>query len=152
MLIISIIFVAAGVLILRDPKQNPAVGYLGIAFFGLSIAVFVWRLIRPEILIVAPEGITWRSAFRTSHWQWSDLQSFRPYSPGLAGRSISKGLGFDFTDSYYARNKRPRDSTVKAIAGVEGSFGGGWELSAADLADVLNKARIKWAASVSRKT
>jgi hypothetical protein len=144
MLIISIIFVAAGVLVLKDPKQNPAVAYLSIAFFGLGIPLFAWRLIRPGIVIAAPEGITWRSTFRTSHWQWSDLQSIRPYSP--AGLSISKHLGFDFTDSYYARNKRLRRRTVKAITGVEGSLGGGWELSAADLADLLNKARIKWAA------
>jgi len=148
MLIISIIFVAAGVLILKDPKQDPMVGYLGIALFGLGIPIFVWRLIRPEILILAPDGITWRSAFRTSHWPWSELQSFRPYSP--AGQSM-KHLGFDFTDSYHTRNKHLR-RTVKAITGVEGSLGGGWELSAADLADLLNKARIKWAASQCRNT
>jgi hypothetical protein len=146
MLIISIVFVAAGVLILKEPSQNPAVGYLGIAFFGLGIPVFAWRLIRPDILIVAPEGITWRSALRTSHWQWSDVESFRPYSP--ADQTISKHLGFDFTDSYCAQNRQLRH-TVKAIAGVDGSLGGGWELGAVDLADLLNKARIRWAEAPS---
>jgi hypothetical protein len=150
MLIISITFVAAGVLILKDPNQNLAVGYLGIAFFGLGIPVFAWRLIRPDILIVAPEGITWRNALRTSHWQWNDVQSFRAYSP--AGRTLSKHLGFDFTDSSCAQTRRLRYG-VKAIAGVEGSVGGGWELGAADLADLLNQARIRWAgAPPSRRT
>jgi hypothetical protein len=148
MLIIGIVFVAASVLLLKSPNQNPALGWLGIAFFGLGVPVFAWRLIRPDTLIVAPDGITWRYAVRTNHWPWSDVQSFRPYSPG--GRTISKYLGFDFTDSYYAQNRLLRSEhthrrIVKTISGVEGSLGGGWELSAADLADLLNKARIQWA-------
>lgn len=150
MLIASMAFVAGSVLVLNDPNKSSAMGYLAIAFFGLGIPVFAWRLIRPDMLIVTPDGITWRHAFRTSHWQWSDVQSFRPYSP--ASGTISKHLGFDFTDSYHARNRRLRHA-AKAIAGVEGSLGGGWELSAADLADLLNKARIRWAgAPSSRRT
>jgi hypothetical protein len=140
----SFVLVASGVLILKAP-ESPAWGYLMIAFFGLGIPLFAWRLIRPDILIVAPGGITWRSAIRTSHWHWSDVQRFRPYSP--AGRTISKHLGFDFTDSYPAQNRQLRH-IAKAIAGVEGSLGGGWELSAADLADLLNKARIRWAGAL----
>jgi hypothetical protein len=31
------------------------------------------------------------------------------------------------------------------MTGVEGSLGTGWELSAADLAELLNKARARWA-------
>lgn len=149
MLIISMAFVAAGVVILQGPTQKPMLGYLGIAFFGLGIPIFAWRLIRPDTLIMAPNGITWRNGFRTSHWQWSDLQSFRAYLP--APRTTSKHLGFDFTDSYYAQNRQLRNK-VKAMTGVEGSFGGDWELSATDLADLLNKARIRWAGPPSRKT
>jgi hypothetical protein len=56
---------------------------------------------------------------------------------------VSKHLGFDFTESYRARTGR-FGHTVKAMTSVDGSFGGGWELSAADLADLLNKARARW--------
>jgi hypothetical protein len=140
MLIISIVFV---LLILKIPNRNPTVSYLGIAFFGLGIPFSAWRFIRPDILIVAPEGITWRSALRTAHWQWSDVQSFRPYSPGRR-RTVSKHLGFDFTESYYGQGRRLRH-IIKATTGVEGSLGGGWELSAAELADLLNTARTQWA-------
>jgi hypothetical protein len=146
LLVISMVFFLAGVLI--PPKT--AGGYLWIAFSGLGVLLFAWRCARPDILIVAPDGVTSRIAFRTKHWQWSDLQNFRPYSP--AGRTLSKHLGFDFTDSYWGQSRRLRH-TVKAITGVEGTLGGGWELSAACLADLLNKARIRWAgASPSRRT
>ena len=42
---------------------------------------------------------------------------------------------------------RERDGslTVKALTSVEGSFGGGWELGAAELADLFNQARAHWA-------
>jgi hypothetical protein len=148
MLIISVAFVAAGVGILRDPHQNHAMGYLGIAFFGLGIPIFAWRLVRPDILTLAPDGITWRNALRTTHWQWSDVERFRAYSP--SSRSSSKHVGFDFTDRYHAETRGLRQTT-KAIAGVEGSLGGGWELGAADLSDLLNKAWIRWAGSPSRR-
>jgi hypothetical protein len=139
MLIFSVVFLIACVLI---PDKTPK-WYVGIALFGLGIPVFAWRFIRPDILIVAPDGITWRSALRTSHWQWSDVHRFRPFSAG-GRRSISKQLAFDFTDSYRGRSRWLR-RTVKAMTGVEGSLGRGWELSVADLADLLNKARIRWA-------
>jgi hypothetical protein len=141
MLLIAIGFVAAGLFILRDPTQSRTVAYLCIAFFGAGIPLFAWRLIRPDTLLLAPDGITWHSIFRTHHYQWSDVQRFRPYAP--SGKTITKHLGFDFTDSYQARGHQFRGA-AKTLTGVEGSLGGGWELSAADLADLLNKARARW--------
>jgi len=141
MLLISIAFVASGVLIVRDPTQNPVMGYLGIAFFGAGIPLFGYRLIRPDVLTVSPDGIIWRTLFRTFSRRWDDVQDFRPYAP--TGRTISKHLGFDFTDSYRLHSKRLR-RTAKSLTGVEGSLGGGWELSAADLADLLNNAGTRW--------
>lgn len=141
MLLIAMIFVAIGVWVLRDPTENHTMAYLLIAFFGAGIPLFGWRLVRPDVLTVAPDGITWSTALRTVHWAWDDVQNFRAYSP--ASRTVSKHLGFDFTDSYRARNGQ-FSLTAKALTGVEGSFGGGWELGAADLADLLNKARARW--------
>ena len=142
MLLASIVFVAGGVLVARDPTQNPVMGYLGIAFFGAGIPLFAYRLIRPDVLTVAPDGIIWRTLFRTARWGWDDVQNFRSYAP--ASRTISKHLGFDFTDNYRLYSKGLR-RTAKALTGVEGSLGTGWELSAADLADLLNTARTRWA-------
>jgi hypothetical protein len=79
---------------------------------------------------------------RTVHWAWDDIQNFRPYSP--VSRTVSKHLGFDFTDGYRARKGRFAHA-VKALTSVEGSFGGGWELGAAELGDLFNQARAHWA-------
>jgi hypothetical protein len=141
MLAISAVFVAIGAFMLRDPEQSAAISWLIIIVFAAGIPFFGWRLIRPDILTLSPDGVIWRGALRTVHWKWGDAQNFRPYSP--AGKTISKHVGFDFTDN--ARASRLRHAT-KAMTGVEGSLGGGWELSAAELAELLNTARARWVA------
>ena len=147
MLIASVGFVTVGVFMLRDATQNPIVGYLIIIFFAAGIPLFAWRLVRPDVLTVLSDGIIWRSAFRTTQIRWDDVQGFRAYSP--TGKTLSKHVGFDFTDSYHVQSKGLRQ-TIKAFAGVDGSLGGGWELSAADLADLLNAARVRWATASPR--
>jgi len=142
MLLISAAFVATGVLILKDPKESPTIAWLVMIFFGLGIPIFGWRLLRPDMLTLTPDGISWRTMFRSAQWTWDDLQNFRAYKP--TSKTISKHLEFDFTDSYHARRGGSR-GVVKAITGVEGSLGTGWELSAADLAELLTKARARWA-------
>jgi len=142
MLLISITFVASGMLILRDPKQSATMAWLVMIFFGAGIPIFGWRLVRPDVLTLTHDGITWRSIFRTSQWAWDDVGNFRAYAP--TRKTISKHLGFDFTDRYNAKRGGSR-GIVKAITSVEGSLGTGWELSAADLAELLNKARVRWA-------
>jgi hypothetical protein len=139
MLLIAIVFVAIGIMVLRDPKEDHTWAYVGIILFGAGIPIFVLRLVRPDELILGPEGITWRGIFRTARFQWSDVQNFRPYSP--APKTASKHVGFDFTDSMRGGQLR---HAAKALVGVEGSLGGGWELSAAKLAELLNQARARW--------
>jgi hypothetical protein len=141
MLLIAAGFVAIGAFMLRDPKESAAISYLIMIFFGAGIPLFAWQLIRPSMLTLGPDGMIWRSPFRTIHYQWDDLQNFRPYKP--TSKTISKHLGFDFTDSYHARRGGPY-GLAKAMAGVEGSFGSGWGLSAAELAELLNTARARW--------
>ena len=142
LLLIAIVFVASFVFMLRDPTINRGTAYFGLVFFGLGIPLFAWRLIRPDVMTLAPDGITRRSTFRAIHWTWGDVQAFRAYKP--TSKNVSKHLGFDFTDSYYAKGGRDLRA-VKAITGVEGSLGGGWEMNATDLADLLNTARARWA-------
>jgi hypothetical protein len=142
MLLIAIVFVVIGVLMLRDPKQSGTMAWLATIFFGAGIPIFGWRFLRPDVLILTPEGISWRSVVRSAQWTWDDVENFRAYAP--TGKTISKHLGFDFTESYHAKRGGSR-GIVKAITSVDGSLGTGWELSAADLADLLNKARVRWA-------
>jgi hypothetical protein len=149
MLLIAVGFVAIGVWMLRDPKENAVISYLIIGFFGIGIPLFALRLIRPDVLTLTPDvltltpdGMSWRTAFRSAQWTWDDVENFRAYAP--TGKTISKHLGFDFTDNYHAKRGGSR-GIVKAITSVEGSLGTGWEMSAADLAELLTKAKARWA-------
>ena len=141
MLLITTGFVAIAVFMLRDPAQNHIIAYFSMIFFGAGIPLFAWRLIRPEVLTVSPNGMTWRGTFKTVHWTWKDIQGIRAYRP--SSKMISEHVGFNFTESYHQRH-RGIYRVAKAIAGVEGSIGGGWELKAIDLAELLNKARARW--------
>ena len=72
------------------------------------------------------------------HWPWTAIANFRPIVITTATRHV----GFDFIGDA-ARATRLRDVN-RAFAGAEASFGGGWELGATALADLLNEARSKW--------
>ena len=104
LLLIAAVFVAIGVRMLRAHLRIPRSAISRSFFSGAGIPIFGWRLIPPDLLTVAPDGITWRSMLRTVHWAWDDIQNFRPYSP--VSRTVSKHLGFDFTDGYRARKGR----------------------------------------------
>jgi hypothetical protein len=142
MLLIAAAFIAIGALMLRDPKQSATVSWLIMIFFGAGIPLFALRLIRPDALTLAPDGITLRNSLRTTNFSWADVQNFRAYRP--TSMTISKHLGFDFTDSYRAMHGGAY-GLAKTLTGVEGSFGGGWEIGATDLAELLNEARARWA-------
>ena len=137
MLIVGIVFVIVCVIALKDSPPNPgvlespAVLYPLIAFSGLVVLLATLRLIRPDQLTLAPDGITWRNVFRTYQWRWDEVQNFRSYRP--LGFSVSKDIRFDYANNPF-----------KAIGGVECSLGTGWELRPGDLAELLNKARSRW--------
>jgi hypothetical protein len=147
MLLIAIVFVVTGAFMLRDPTQSATISTLIMIFFGAGIPFFAWRFIRPDILTLTQDGIFWRSVVRSAQWTWDDVENFRAYAP--TGKTISKHLGIDFTASYHAKRGGSR-GIVKAITSVEGSLGTGWELSAADLADLLTEARARWATADRR--
>jgi hypothetical protein len=147
MLLICTGFVAIGIWIVRDPAEDHVAAYLASAFFALGIPLFMWRLVRPDVLTLTPEGINWRSIFRTSSFRWDEVQDFRPYAP--SGKATSKHVGFDFSASYHAQHGA-LSRTARQLTGVDGSLGGGWELGATDLADLLNNARARWRRSRGR--
>jgi protein-tyrosine phosphatase len=141
-------FVAVGVGMVGHPRaghpSDPAFGYFSIVFFGLGVVFFAARLLRPDELELGPAGLIWRNFVRTRSWRWRDVWNFRPYRPTARVRSAH--IGFDFADDYEPQNRGGREIT-RRLTGVEGSVGGGWELRAADLADLLNTARARWIGS-----
>jgi hypothetical protein len=136
MLLIVVGFAATGLLMARDPEENPVVAYFVTGFFALGIPIFGWRLFRPDTLTLTSDGIIRQHMLRTDSWSWNEVQDFRPYRP--TGKTILKHIGFNFTDS------ERTDVLSQESTEVEGSLGNGWELGAADLADLLNKARGQW--------
>jgi hypothetical protein len=141
MLLICAGFVAVGIWIVRDPGEDHVAAYLASAFSALGIPLFMWRLVRPDVLTLTPEGINWRSIFRTSSFRWDEVRDFRSYAP--SGKTTTKHVGFDFTPSYRTR-QGAFAHTARQLTGVDGSLGGGWELGVTDLADLLNNARARW--------
>lgn len=140
-LMLSIVagFVAIGLMMAQDPEESAVIGYLMAGAFSLGIPVFAWRLVRPDTMTLTPDGISWQNMFRTDRWEWSEVQDFHAYKP--TSRTIAKHVGFVFTNR--GRDGAPGDAAEESTEAT-GSFGTGWELSAADLADLLNNARGLW--------
>lgn len=139
MLLIVAGFVATGIMMARDPEENPVIAYLIAGFFALGIPVFGWRIFRPDTLTLKPEGIFFQGMRGTDSWSWSEVQDFRPYRP--TGKTILKHVGFNFTDG---ERTGVLGHAAQPLPDAEGSLGNGWELGAADLSDLLNRARGLW--------
>jgi hypothetical protein len=132
----AVFFVWAALL----PDLPAVMKYLGLFFFGAGIPIAVFKLIKPDTLEINPQGIEWRSSFQTQHYRWRDVANFRTYRP--TSKTPNSHVGFDFAPEYTA--KRAARSVAKHLAGVEGSLGGDWEISASELANMLNAGRAQW--------
>jgi hypothetical protein len=149
MLAVSILFVGGFILMLRDPRLKEPWQVIAACasalLFGFGIAALARGLLRPSTLEMTPSGLVWRGTFRTTSFPWSDIKDFRPYRP--SPRVISRHVGFDFAGQ--AENRRVVQA-ARWLTGVGGSLGGGWELDAAELSELLNSARTRWVASNSQ--
>ena len=143
MLVVSIVLVVWGVVVLINGAslQRSVVIYIGVIAFGLAVPVYAWQTFRPNNITMTRDGIAWNTMFRTKRWKWREIQNFRPGGPGP--RRVAGIVVFDFTEDRDTPVTRP-ERTVESRAGYDGSFGGGWELNAVKLADLLNKARARW--------
>jgi hypothetical protein len=86
--------------------------------FGLGVIYFGWQLIDPNMLILARDGLTWKTSFGHRHWAWNQVSNFRPMPWGQ--------LGWDVDGKSH------------------NLFGFGWEKSTHNLAELLNTARSRW--------
>jgi hypothetical protein len=106
--------------------------------FGPCVALFGWQLVRPGQLVISPDGILLRQLWRTVRWTWREVDNFRVVPLGPTTQQV----GFDYAESF---DKQRRLRAINAaVAGVEASLGGGWELSATKLCELLIAARAKW--------
>ena len=107
--------------------------FISIAF-GIGCLYFVWQLISPSSLVLAPDGLTWKTCYIARHWYWRDVSNFRVMSLG--------SVGCDLSDDRRAVSwlRGPN----KALTGSQGSFGFGWEGGAATVVAALTAARLRW--------
>ncbi len=139
-LLICLFFAGIGAVAIATEPSSPAYwwAYVSVLFFGLGVMVFAWRLVKPDTLSLSPEGILWRSLWRTVRWSWREVGNFRVVPLGPSTLQV----GFDFTDAQ-AGQRRLR-AVNAAVAGYEASFGAGWELRPETMCALLNAARARW--------
>jgi hypothetical protein len=113
----------------------------GVLAFGLGVPYFAWKTISPDVLTLSRDGIEWRSRWKTTHWSWREASHFRAVRIHIA----SKAVAFDLTDGTSA----PKSYTnyYVSYSGADASIGGGWEIDAPALADLLNDAHARWGAA-----
>jgi len=115
--------------------------YIGAALFGLGAPVMLWRILVPERLEMSPAGLAWFTGRKTMTYGWREFAGFRAFRP--SSRSLTKSfVGFDYVPDHPKRGRLTALNHV--LAGVDGSFGGQWEMSADKVAALLNDARLKW--------
>ena len=139
LLLLSLAFTAMGVW-MANAHPRDWHGYLCAVIFALGTAIFFWQLFSPKRLEISAGGLSWFNGHKTRDYAWKDFTAFSAYRP--SSRSLSKHLGFVYAPESPRKGKAA--AFARAMTGVDGSFGGQWEMSPDNLADLLNKAKQKW--------
>lgn len=121
-----------------DPSATHAAS--GLVAFGLGAPYYAWLYLSPNVLTISSNGLTLQTRWRRAGWSWDQVSHFRALRVHIASRHV----GFDLAEQspgsisfmqYYVR-----------YAGADELLGGGWEIGANQLADLLNAARARWLA------
>jgi hypothetical protein len=139
-LLLSLAFVAGGVLIVRDPSSG-AGGWLCMTFFGLCAVVFAIQLIRPQVLTLDIDGFTLDGGLVWSPKTvlWRDVQGFFVYRLPRGGKMI----GYNWEPG--AKKDTAARRLVRAF-GADGALPKGWPGSPEQMVEDLNAYRL-WALS-----
>lgn len=132
----SVILGGAALIGVFDPA-NRDWGLWGACVLFIACAAFYGaRLARPSRLEIGPRGITTTEGGRTTTIVWADVANFR-----AIGRGPRAEVAFDLTTA--APISPSLEALVEESEG-SGTLGGGYEISALRLADLLNQARAIW--------
>jgi len=138
---LSLMFLACaavtGLLLLPPWGPNSTGRLVALGFFGLCSAISGLMAARPSLLILGPDGLTWRAMWRTFEYPWSAFARFYVFSRKGWLHGVAAEL---------AHEGPPKAAWRRFLTGSLdlGSF---WELPPQRVADVLNEARARWAAA-----
>ena len=135
-LVVSLLFVACGLLALQEPQGDVAGLQLGMVFFGLCAAIFTWMLIRPQRLLLDSEGFTLVGGLVRSpeKVRWSDIEGFIVYRLPRAGKMI----GYNYRPGM--RPPRPMAKLTRWL-GADAALPKGWPKSVEKMVEELNSYR-----------
>ncbi|MES2442326.1 MAG: STM3941 family protein [Pseudomonadota bacterium] len=135
----SLVFVALGIAMMRDPASDGIIGWVLVGAFGLGAAVAVWSLVRPFTLTLDGDGFILRgSVFATPELtRWRDIQGFHLCRMPRGGQTI----GFNYEPA--ARGKSMSLRVARGFAGADGGLPPGWPGSPEELVLELNAYRLR---------
>lgn len=139
----SAVFAAGAAAMLAHPRtpRDTLIGWVGLIFFGLGVAVFAWTLIRPQVLRLDADGFTLDGGFVRAPRRvlWRDIDRFfvrhGPRGVKLVGYNYRPG-----------RAPPSRLAGVARQLGADGGLPKAWPLSPEALVDLLNDYRTANAA------
>jgi len=124
---------------IQEPKTTSvAWGWAGVTFFGLGVVVFLWLLIRPQVLILDSGGFTVDGGLiRTpKRVAWRDVQGFGVIHAGRGAKMV----GYNFEPHAKPKSLLTR---INRSFGADAALPQGWQISAEQLAADLNVYRIQ---------
>ena len=109
------------------------------AFFSVCSLTFVWTLIRPQKLILEPDGFSLAGGLMPKPYKvpWQDVSGFFVV-PVVRGTSV---IGYNFTPD--AASRRRGVELARRISGAEGALHGVWPRSTVRIVGELNDYREK---------
>jgi hypothetical protein len=132
-LVVSLVFVAVGVSMIRGGKAFD--GYLSVLFFGAG-AIASLMALHPQgsYLELSEGGFEFAGLFRRTFVRWQDVKEFCPVT--ICGTSI---VGWNYTSSFTGSRTLSRSNS--ALAGVEAFLPDSYGMLVADLSELLNVLR-----------
>ena len=138
-LLVSIAFVAIGVMMVRDGEP---MGYFCGGFFALGAIVFVINMLpNASYLRLDEESFTFCSLFRAHTVPWAAIQEF-----GLVTIRFKRMVAWNFVEGYVT-NMRLQDLS-RAISGFDAALPDTYGLSANDLVEKMAALHDRYTAAV----
>ena len=138
-LLSGLLATACSMSLTAENQTTRLAGFVGLLLFGAGTALAALLLIRPGRLILSPQGLVFRGAFRSYHYDWADFVVFLIWSPpGVLW--LLRQPAFILSEQGQVK----RSWLSRRLNGRLGAFGTCWDRRPAEIVDQLNAARWRW--------